>query len=197
MTTRLTLICQGATVATRASAFPADDVLEGRALSAIEGIPPIGWRADSINVSPMRAARQTAAALALRGDEDVELRDIDYGNWAGRTIADIAREQPEMLRQWRENPGFDGHAGESIASLLGRAGKWLEGRASAGGHTIAVTHAAVTRAMIAHLLGAPGAFWNIDIAPLSLTDIRHDGRRWVMRSCGLPIVARSAGSAYV
>ena len=54
------------------------------------------------------------------------------------------------------------------------------------GHTIALTHASVIRTAILHVLGAPlAASWKIDIEPLSITDFRSDGRRWVLRACGV------------
>ena len=48
---------------------------------------------------------------------------------------------------------------------------------------MAVTHAAVIRAAIVHVIEAgPKSFWRIDVLPLSLTDLRTNGRRWVFRS---------------
>jgi broad specificity phosphatase PhoE len=187
MTSRLMLLCQGATMATRAASFPADDPLEQRAQSRVTALRPIGWRADRACASPMLAARQTAEALGLAAEEDAGLRDLDYGRWAGQRIADVGREQPEDLAQWLGDPGFDGHGGESIAALLARAGAWLDQQSAMRGRTVAITHASVVRAMMLHVLDAPpAAFWRVDVEPLTLTDIRHDGRRWAVRSCGLP-----------
>lgn len=187
MAGRLMLLCQGATTATRHSAFAADEPLDEQAWSAagavrLSGYVERGW------VSPMRASRQTAEAISVDCMEEPELRDIDYGRWAGRTIADIAGQEPDRLAQWLGDPEFEGHGGESIARLLERAGSWLERQAAERGRTVAVTHAAVVRAMILHVLSAPPqAFWRVDIAPLSLTDLRHDGRRWALRSCGAAV----------
>lgn len=187
MTSRLMLLCQGATTATRISAFSADEPLEQRALAVIRASRPFDWRADRACASPMLAARQTAAALALAAKEDAGLRDLDYGRWTGRRIAEIGLEWPEDLARWLGDPGFDGHGGESIAALLARAGEWLDQHSATPGRTVAVTHASVVRAMVLHVLGAPAdAFWRIDVAPLTLTDLRYDGRRWAVRSCGLP-----------
>lgn len=185
MASRLMLICQGATTATRRSAFPADEPLEERALSAA-GAVRLAWRAERGWVSPMRAARQTAGIVSPDCKEDPGLRDLDYGEWTGRIITEIAQEQPDRLAQWLGDPEFDGHGGESIAGLLRRAGAWLDGRAPERGRTVAVTHSAVIRAMVVHVLGAPPqAFWRVDIAPLTLSVISHDGRRWTLRSCGV------------
>lgn len=190
MTARLTMICQGATAANRTSVFPADDPLEERARSAIETLPEIAWRFDAALVSPKLAARQTAEALSVVCDEDPELRDIDYGAWAGQTIGDIATGQPEALAQWLADPAFDGHGGESLNRLFKRSIHWMAGR-TAVGHAIAITHSAVMRAMVIGVLGAPvEAFWKIDFAPLTTLDLRHNGRRWALRACGSPLAGK-------
>ncbi|MBN9068150.1 MAG: histidine phosphatase family protein [Rhizobiales bacterium] len=158
-----------------------------RALAAMGQIR-LDLRTDAAWVSPMRAARQTAERLSLDGKEDPELRELSYGNWTGRTIAEIDQEQPERLARWISDPDFDDHGGESVAGLLKRAGAWIEKRTSARGRIVAVTHTTVIKATIVHVLRAPpDALWRIDIAPLTFTDVRHDGRRWAIRSCGSPL----------
>lgn len=187
MVSRLMLICQGATVATRRSAFPDDEPLDERGHSAA-GAVRLGLHTERGWVSPMRAARQTAEAVYVDCVEHAGLRDLDYGEWAGRTIADIAAQEPDRLAQWLIDPQFGGHGGESIAGLLKRAGSWLDGQAEERGRAVAVTHAAVIKAIIIHVLAAPPeAFWRIDITPLSQTVLSHDGRRWALRSCGVAI----------
>ena len=53
-----------------------------------------------------------------------------------------------------------------------------------------MTHAAVIRAAVLIVLDAPAsAFWRIDVEPLSLTDLRFDGRRWALRALGLAVEA--------
>nr|WP_137113440.1 MULTISPECIES: histidine phosphatase family protein [Mesorhizobium] len=141
-------------------------------------------------MSPCIAAGQTAEALSLDCNEDADLRDIDYGDWAGRSISAIASEAPDSLAQWIADPGFAGHGGESIEMLFDRTRSWIDKCANEGSNVIAVTHAAVIRAIVANILGAPlSTFWSIDIAPATVTDIRNDGRRWALRSSGLPLVS--------
>ncbi|ESW73464.1 MULTISPECIES: hypothetical protein [unclassified Mesorhizobium] len=43
------------------------------------------------------------------------------------------------------------------------------------------------------VLGAPlAACRRIDVEPLSLTDFRSDGHRWMLRSSGVPVAAKAA-----
>jgi broad specificity phosphatase PhoE len=52
---------------------------------------------------------------------------------------------------------------------------------------VAITHPAVVRAAIVHALGAPpAAFWRIDVAPLSRTDLSGRDGRWNLRGIGRP-----------
>ncbi|TSD89207.1 histidine phosphatase family protein [Mycobacterium sp. KBS0706] len=188
MPTRLTLICHGATAATRSGAFPADEPLEERALVRVAALQPMIRRAGRAWTSPALRARQTAAALSIDAIEEPALRDIDSGRWAGRRLEEIQAEEPESVIAWLADLDAAPHGGESLSALLGRAAAWLDARAGDGGPGIAVTHAAVIRAAILHALAAPASsFWRIDIAPLSLTELSHDGRRWAWRAASLPV----------
>ena len=69
--------------------------------------------------------------------------------------------------------------------LIDRVGSWLD---LSQDHAIAVTHPAVIRAAIVRVLNAPPqAFWRIDVAPLSLTDMRFNGRAWTLRCVACPL----------
>jgi broad specificity phosphatase PhoE len=73
--------------------------------------------------------------------------------------------------------------------LIDRVGLWLKKQRDVG-HTLAITHPAVIRAAIVSALEArPLTFWRIDIAPLSITDLRWNERMWTLRSsgCVLPV----------
>jgi broad specificity phosphatase PhoE len=183
MSRRLTLICHAATAATRAAAFPADEGIEpaGAALAAAL-VPRIG-RVDRAWASPAPAAQQTAAALGLHGQEAFALRDLAFGRWAGRRLADIAAEDPQGVAAWLANAGAAPHGGEPLAAVLGRVAAWLDACVAERGHVVAVTHAAVMRAAVVTVLGAPpAAFWRIDVAPLAIIELGSDGRRWNLRA---------------
>jgi broad specificity phosphatase PhoE len=88
---------------------------------------------------------------------------------------------------WLTDPAAAPHGGESIASLIKRTGSWLEEQRDVA-HIIAVTHPAVIRGAIVHALQLPlMTFWRFDVAPLSLTDLRFNGRVWSVRCVGCPL----------
>ncbi len=71
----------------------------------------------------------------------------------------------------------------------------MDGMLGAPGRTVAFTHAPVVRAAILHAVGAPlGCARHIDVEPLSVTDIRSDGRRWVLRATGITAPKRKGAA---
>jgi broad specificity phosphatase PhoE len=187
MTTRLTLISHAPTQAQRRAAFPADESLEEQEFAKVAAL---GWKAPRVQriwSAPERQTQQTAQALGLSAAIALELHDCDYGAWQGREFDELQSAEPEGVMAWLTDAVASPHGGESIIDLINRVGRWLDEQRDAG-HTLAVTHPAVIRGAIVHALQAPAqSFWRIDIAPLSLTDLRFNGRVWTVRSTACPL----------
>jgi len=185
MTPRLMLLCHASTDAVRRAAFPADESLDDHGAAQAAAAAGSLGDFDSAWTSPALRARQTAAALRLSAQDDVALRDCDFGHWTGLRLADLREREPDAVAAWIADPTAAPHGGESVLDLLRRVGAWLDARRDERGRGIAVTHPAVIRAAIIHLLGAPSkSFWRIDVEPLSITDLRRNGDRWTLRSTG-------------
>ncbi|HZZ06207.1 histidine phosphatase family protein [Paraburkholderia sp.] len=212
MDIRLLLISHASTAAMRAARFPADDPLDARGLAeagtarARLSIPDDA----AVFVSPAVCARDTASALGLSAAVHRGLADVDYGQWHGRRLADLAVEAPQELAAWTHDPDAAAHGGESFTQLVKRIGKWLDALSNgvtratdsassdeineAKNHTlsaktgnvprhtqnvIAITHAPVIRAAIVYALGtSPAVFSRIEIAPLSMVELRRSRRGW-------------------
>jgi broad specificity phosphatase PhoE len=184
MDTRLLLISHAATAAMRAGRFPADDPLDARGLAEADtarahlSIP----KDAAAFVSPSVCARETASALGLSAVIHEGLADMDYGRWHGRRLADLAAEAPQDLAAWTHDPDAAAHGGESFSQVVKRIGSWLDAVEEASRNTqnvVAVTHAPVIRAAIIHALGAsPQVFSHIEIAPLSVVELRRSRRGW-------------------
>lgn len=184
MPSRLLLLSHGATIATRRASFPADEALDKEAETQVAAVGKQLLVAGSVLTSPALAARQTASALSRDVRVDPALRDLNYGLWSGRTLADVGSTDPSGLSAWL-NVAAAPPGGESFDEVVRRVSSWLEAALTGRGHVLAVTHAAVIRAAIIHILGAPGqAARHLDIVPLTVTDLRNDGRRWTVRAIG-------------
>ncbi|CDM59029.1 MULTISPECIES: histidine phosphatase family protein [Rhizobium] len=180
--TRLTWICHGSTAANREARFPLDEPLNEKAVIATQAIAPRLRHADNVFASPTLRTRQTADALGLQPAFSDALADCDFGRWAGRSIAEIQQLEPENLAAWMARPEEAPHGGEAIAAVCTRVNAWLSQRLQAGGHIVAITHAAVIRAAIISTLNAPVAsFWIADIEPLAIVHMTSNGSRWSLR----------------
>lgn len=99
-------------------------------------------------------ARAIAAPHRLVVDSTPALREIDFGAWEGRALADLWREDPDTAKAWegdfRATPSS---FGESVADLEGRVERfWRSIEASVADSEIAVVghrgSLAVLRAVI-------------------------------------------------
>ena len=181
----LTLICHASTQAVREAAFPADEPLdrEGRAKAAAmaAGIR----RIDAAWSAPELRARQTADALGLDAAVDEALREVDYGSWAGRSLAAVAAADPTGAAAWLADASAAPHGGESVACLVKRVSAWLAAVQDSRGKAAAVSHASVLRAAIVTVLDAePRSFWRVEIGPLGRVRLRSSGGRWTLVSIG-------------
>ena len=80
-----------------------------------------GTRLEAVYSSPRRRAVETAAALDPSSVVDERLRELDFGEFEGRTYDEIAASHPEVYRRWMETPTevrFPG--GESYSELRRR-----------------------------------------------------------------------------
>ena len=110
--------------------------------------------------SPLGRSMETMGiirnALGLEGawPTDDRLKEISFGEWAGRTYAELRAdgEENQVRARKRDKWSFRPPAGESYAELAARVGDWLD---SLTGDTIAVTHGGIFRVLNGHLADAP------------------------------------------
>lgn len=188
MTTRLVLVCQASTEATRLVRFGADEPLDAAGVGAARAQAGTLGRVARVWCAPSQAARQTTALLGFSSFEAVRaLRDLDVGGWRGRSLAAVQEDSPEAVGRWLSDPASAPHGGESLLDLIQRVRRWLDGVCSspADGRMVVVSSASVVRAaLVAAVWGNPEAFWRVDVGPLSRTELRGNGGRWNLRSLG-------------
>jgi broad specificity phosphatase PhoE len=181
--TKLLLVSHAPTTATRGSAFPDDEPLERD-----DSVHPVDvGRWGHFLCGPELRCRQTAAGLGWDAVVEPALADLDFGQWRGLPLHEVP--ETDAIR-WFNNPEASPHGGESIHDLLARVRDWLEAIRDSGRRIVAVTHPAVVRAAVIHVLGAPPkSFWRIDVAPLSHTRLTCAGDSWTLRETGHPVTS--------
>ncbi|MGK5739324.1 histidine phosphatase family protein [Micromonospora sp. URMC 103] len=188
MSSRLILVSHAPTTATRAAAFPRDEPLDAHGLADATALAGALSRVDEVRCGPARRCVQTATALGLTPTLDEELRDGDLGRWAGRTLDEVAADEPEAVSAWLTDPAAAPHGGESLTDLLDRTARWLRGLPDVARTVVAVTHPMVVRACVVNAIHAtPASFWRIDIAPLTATVLRGGAGRWTLRTTAGPV----------
>ncbi|WGY72862.1 histidine phosphatase family protein [Burkholderia cepacia] len=178
----LRLIAHASTRAMRTGTFPDDDPLDTHGLAAAASLRArwAGTAGALVLCSPACCARQTADALGLHVDVDDALRDIDYGNWRGQRLHDLARDLPDELGAWIGDPSASPHGGESFEATMRRVGTWLNALQH-DRDIVAITHAPIVRAAIAHVLRMDSkAATRIDVPPLSCTTFVASPHGWTL-----------------
>jgi broad specificity phosphatase PhoE len=182
MSLRLTLIAAATTQSARSVFFPNDEPLDQESEEKIRFATVAFQPALIAYTSPALRARQTTRALGLDAVVETALRDCDHGRWTGRSLEEIQTKEPDAAATWMRDPHSVPHGGESVVAIVRRVAAWFTAREETG-KAVAVTHPAIIRAAITHVLEAPAeSFWRIDVEPLRRTEFSYDGRRWAVRS---------------
>ncbi|MGW6208054.1 histidine phosphatase family protein [Streptomyces sp. NPDC055089] len=191
MTVRVMLISPGMNAALREARFAGDAPLDDSGLrpalaAAAAGSVP---GADQWLRGPALRCHGTAEALGLRPDTEHALRDWDMGRWSGARLSEVSADEPDEVAAWLADPSAAPHGGESLLELCARVGAWLDSPHGDGAvRVLGVVEPAVIRAAVVHALALPPqAFWRLDVAPLTVTELSGRSGRWNLR-CGRPLV---------
>ncbi|MBM0230795.1 histidine phosphatase family protein [Micromonospora sp. STR1_7] len=188
--TSLRLVAHGHTTALRRARFGGQDdgLDDGGLRAALTLAPAVQDRRGHLGAtdvcvsSPAAAAIQTADALGLAPSVEAALADCDYGDWTGRSLQEVAADEPQALHEWLSSPDAAPHNGESVAAVRDRVGHWLDGQRGRGRRITAVTHPLVIRVAVVHALGLPVATYRqVDVEPLAIVRLTGHGSRWQLR----------------
>jgi broad specificity phosphatase PhoE len=123
--------------------------------------------------SPLSRARRTAELAGFGGalELDADLMEVDYGDYEGRTTAEIHRARPGW-DLWRDGcPG-----GETIAEAAARAERVLARARAADGAVLLIGHGHLTRTLASRALtldADQGRHLALDPASLSIVGSEH------------------------
>lgn len=155
----------------------------GRGQAAAVAARLAGTRFDRLLSSPLERCLQTVTAFAaltgLQVEVDERLAEVDYGDWAGRPLKELAAEPLwRTVQQHASAAVFP--AGESLAAVSARAAAAIRDvrlsaeRAEKDQTVLICSHGDVIKSILADALGMHlDAFQRIIVAPASISVIRY------------------------
>lgn len=143
-----------------------------------------GTRFDRLISSPLERCLQTVTPFALATGLEVEVDDrfaeVDYGDWSGRALKDLAGESLwRTVQQHASGAVFPG--GEGLAAVSARAAAAIRDlrRTAQSDQTVLIcSHGDVIKSILADALGMHlDAFQRIVVAPASISVVRYTPHR--------------------
>jgi broad specificity phosphatase PhoE/ribonuclease HI len=134
---------------------------------------------DAIVTSPLRRARETAAAVATTLELPVSVEDglaeAAFGDWDGQTFGEVQERWPNELAAWLDSADVAPPGGESFTAVSRRVRQARDRLISAhpGSTVLAVTHVTPIKLLVCMALGAPlQAMYRMEMRPASLTVVQ-------------------------
>ncbi|MBQ1030730.1 bifunctional RNase H/acid phosphatase [Micromonospora sp. C97] len=135
--------------------------------------------------SPLSRCTATAAAIAgALGDVPVRTEDdlieCDFGQWEGRTFAEVRDQWPGEMDAWLASPRIAPPGGESFTHVAERANRVIAGLLTAypGETVVVVSHVSPIKLVLRDALAAGDGFLHrlfLDAAGISVLDMWPDG----------------------
>lgn len=120
----------------------------------------------AVYCSDLQRSRVTAEVIAksnnVKAQESPAWREIDMGEWDGRTIAALHDDEPELLARLFDDPAsFEYPVGESFACFTARVLRAVDQLliTHKSGDVVLVAHGGVCRAIIGNALGIRAKNW--------------------------------------
>jgi alpha-ribazole phosphatase len=182
MTTIVDLIRHGEPVGGRKYRGQTDDPLSDKGWQQMR--EAVGdhhpWR--TILTSPLLRCSEFAKELAqchqLPLHTDARWQEIGFGEWEGKTAAELKASDPEILQRfWLDPITHRPRGAETLQAFYDRiSAAWRDLQASyAEQHTLIVCHAGVIRMSLVHLLGIPlPHVFRIQVGNAGITRIELD-----------------------
>src|SRR5258706_1181243 len=154
----------------------------GQAGPAACGLAP-GAPIDAVVSSPLQRAVATAAIaaceLGLTAVIDDDLRETDFGDWDGFTLAEIQQRWPTAAAAWRRDPEQAPPGGESFADTADRVNRACDRllRDHCGQTVLVVSHITPLKILLCRALAVPlGTPYRRYLGSASITEIQWHGR---------------------
>ena len=138
---------------------------------------------DAVVSSPLQRAVATAAIaadeLGLTSVIDDDLRETDFGDWDGFTLAEIQQRWPAAAAAWRGDPEQAPPGGESFAETAQRVNRACDRllRDHGGQSVLVVSHITPIKVLLCRALCVPlGTLYRLYLGSACINKIQwHDG----------------------
>jgi broad specificity phosphatase PhoE len=132
--------------------------------------------------SPLRRAIATAAfaaeELGLAAVVDDDLRETDFGEWEGFTLAEIQHRWPAVAAAWRRDPEQAPPGGESFADVALRVDRARDRllRDHGGKTVLVVSHITPMKILLCRALAVPlGTLYRLYLGSACINEIQWHG----------------------
>jgi len=137
---------------------------------------------DAVVSSPLRRAVATAAIaareLGLTTVIDDDLRETDFGDWDGFTLAEIKQRWPAAAAAWRRDPEHAPPGGESFAETAHRVNRACDRllRDHGSKTVLVVSHVTPIKIMLCRALGVPlDTLYRLYLGSACISEIQWHG----------------------
>src|SRR5258708_31099750 len=134
---------------------------------------------DAVVSSPLQRAAATAAIaageLGLTAVIDDDLRETDFGDWDGFTLAEIQQRWPAAAEVWRRDPEQAPPGGESFAATAHRVNRACDRllRDHGGQTVLVVSHITPIKILLCQALGVPlGTLYRLYFGSARINEIQ-------------------------
>jgi probable phosphoglycerate mutase len=164
----------------RDSPLSADGIRQARAAACrLAAGAPI----EAVVSSPLQRAAATAAIaageLGLTAVTDDDLRETDFGDWEGFTLAEIQQRWPAAAAAWRHDPEYAPPDGESFADTADRVNRACDRllRDYRSQTVLVVSHVTPIKILLCRALGVPlGTLYRFYLGSACINEIQWHGR---------------------
>jgi len=145
---------------------------------------------DAVVSSPLQRAVGTAAIaaaeLGLTAVTDDDLRETDFGDWDGFTLAEIQQRWPAAAAAWRRDPEQAPPGGESFADTAHRVNRACDRllRDYGGQTVLVVSHVTPIKILLCRALSVPlGTLYRLYLGSACINEIQWHGRGFAAVHC--------------
>lgn len=141
--------------------------------------------ADALFSSPLDRALTTAKAISGAAGLPIvtldDLREMNYGQWEGRSFLEVRREYPDEYARWIDDPDGAAPEGESHNDVRARVERAIAASGNAR-RPVFVSHGTAIRIAVTVLLGLPVlAARNFAQDNASISIFIRRGDRWILK----------------